>query len=83
MRYSFSNGGGFIGTIACDPQGSSLFNALAAHSGSFYTDNDGTNDGCAPSKRIPMIEIHGTDDKTVNYDGGKGEGGIEPPISSW
>lgn len=36
-----SNGRGFIGTLACDYKGSALFRALAAHSGSFYTDLNG------------------------------------------
>ncbi|KAF1936264.1 hypothetical protein EJ02DRAFT_414324 [Clathrospora elynae] len=78
-----SNGGGFIGTLACDPVGSKIFRAYAAHSGAFYTDINGPNNGCAPAKVVPILEIHGTSDKTVKYEGGMGEGGLEPPISSW
>jgi poly(3-hydroxybutyrate) depolymerase len=78
-----SNGGGFIGTLACDPVGSTLFSAFAAHSGAFYTDIDGPGNGCAPSKVVPMLEIHGAADKTVNYLGGTGDGGALPPISRW
>lgn len=81
-----SNGGGFVGTLACDPVGSTLFNALAVHSGAFYTDVDGPNNGCAPDPSalpIPMLEIHGAADSTVKYEGGQGDGGKQPPISSW
>ncbi|KAH7074239.1 Alpha/Beta hydrolase protein [Paraphoma chrysanthemicola] len=78
-----SNGGGFIGTLACDPLGSTLFAAVAAHSGAFYTDVNGPNNGCSPSKVIPMLEIHGAADKTVKYEGGQGDGGPQPAISNW
>jgi hypothetical protein len=53
--HSMSNGGGFIGTMACDPVGSTLFRAVAAHSGAFYTDLNGPNNGCAPAKRLPLL----------------------------
>ncbi|KAF2026532.1 hypothetical protein EK21DRAFT_73896 [Setomelanomma holmii] len=78
-----SNGGGFIGTLACDPVGSTLFKALAAHSGAFYTDVSGPDNGCSPAKIVPMIEIHGAADKTVKYEGGQGDGGPEPAIMDW
>jgi len=78
-----SNGGGFIGTLACDPVGSTLFKAFAAHSGSFYTDLNGPNNGCAPERPIPMLEIHGAADTTVKYAGGQGDGGPQPAISDW
>lgn len=81
-----SNGGGFIGTLACDPLGSSLFNAFAAHSGAFYTDLGGPENGCKPDRSkgpIPMLEIHGVVDSTVKYTGGQGEGGPQPGIAEW
>ncbi|KAF1850264.1 carbohydrate esterase family 1 protein [Cucurbitaria berberidis CBS 394.84] len=78
-----SNGGGFIGTLACDAVGSTLFRAVAAASGAFYTDVNGPANGCAPSKVVPMLEIHGAADKTVKYEGGQGDGGPEPAISDW
>lgn len=78
-----SNGGGFIGTLACDAVGSTLFRAVAAHSGAFYTDLNGPSNGCAPAKQLPLLEIHGSVDKTVHYDGGKGDGGPLPPIADW
>jgi poly(3-hydroxybutyrate) depolymerase len=80
---SMSNGGGFIGTLACDPVGSTLFKAVAAHSGAFYTDVNGPSNGCSPAKAIPMLEIHGAADKTVKYEGGQGDGGPQPAIADW
>jgi poly(3-hydroxybutyrate) depolymerase len=80
---SMSNGGGFIDTLACSPLGSTLFTALASHSGAFYTDINGPKNGCAPAKVVPMLEIHGAADQTVNYKGGKGDGGPLPSIESW
>lgn len=78
-----SNGGGFIGALACDPLGSTLFTALAAHSGAFYTDVTGLENRCRPAKIVPVLEIHGAADKTVRYEGGQGDGGPLPSISSW
>lgn len=83
-RERMSNGGGFIGTLACSPIGSRLFTALAAGSGAFYTDVNGPDNGCSPAKiPLPILEIHGGSDKTVKYSGGQGDGGPQPPISSW
>ena len=83
-RSSMSNGGGFVGTLACDRLGSTLFAAYAMHSGAFYTDVSGPDNGCAPARiPIPILEIHGGADKTVRYEGGQGDGGPEPPITDW
>ena len=81
-----SNGGGFIGTLACDPLGSTLFKAYASHSGAFYTDVNGPDNNCNPSPAalpIPLLEIHGVSDKIVPYEGGQGDGGPEPAILEW
>lgn len=81
-----SNGGGFIGTLACDELGSTLFSAYAAHSGAFYTDINGPFNDCSPSLTalpIRLLEIHGLADTTVKYFGGQGESGLLPPIPSW
>lgn len=80
---SMSNGGGFVGTIACSPLGGE-FAAFAPVSGSFYTDTNGPDNGCAPARKpLPMLEFHGGSDKSVAYTGGQGEGGIEPSIPDW
>jgi poly(3-hydroxybutyrate) depolymerase len=78
-----SNGGGFVGVIACSDV-SAHFAALAPVAGAYYTDINGPNNGCAPARSpLPLMEIHGGSDKTVNYTGGAGEGGQLPSITDW
>ncbi|KAI0380790.1 carbohydrate esterase family 1 protein [Hypomontagnella monticulosa] len=78
-----SNGGGFVNTIACNAIGAQ-FAAFAPASGSYYTDNDAQHSTCKPARQpIPLLEIHGGNDKSVLYAGGAGEGGDEPAISTW
>ncbi|KAI2643313.1 carbohydrate esterase family 1 protein [Xylaria nigripes] len=78
-----SNGGGFVNTIACSAVGGE-FAAFAPASGSYYTDNDGVTGGCKPARSpLPVLEIHGGIDASVHYDGGQGEGGVEPAIPTW
>lgn len=77
-----SNGGGFVGALACNDTVGGEFAAFAPASGAFYTDADGT--GCTPARSpLPILEFHGGSDGSVSYDGGQGEGGYEPPISTW
>jgi len=74
-----SNGGGFVGTLACDPVASRMFAAYGANSGAFYPQNIGYT-SCTPwtvvqpcnagRTRIPFLEIHGTSDGTIPYLGG-------------
>ena len=79
-----SNGGGFVGTLACNDTVGGEFAAFAPASGSFYTDAHGPDDGCTPAREItPILEFHGGADESVHYEGGAGEGGYEPPISDW
>ncbi|QDS70705.1 hypothetical protein FKW77_001844 [Venturia effusa] len=80
----FSNGGGFIGILACSPVGNK-FTAFASVSGAFYEKAGGIDVGnCADGRGVvPLLEIHGGSDKTVKYEGGIGEGGIEPSIPNW
>ncbi|KAF2761463.1 hypothetical protein EJ05DRAFT_264925 [Pseudovirgaria hyperparasitica] len=79
-----SNGGGFVNTIACSSTGSK-FAAFAPGSGSYYTDLNGPDNGCTPARSpIPILEIHGGNDKSVPYAGTQqGEGGAEPSIPDW
>ncbi|KAI8951485.1 carbohydrate esterase family 1 protein [Xylaria longipes] len=77
-----SNGGGFVNVIACSDVGDE-FAAFAPASGAYYTDNAGVG-GCKPARSpLPVLEIHGGDDHSVYYDGGEGEGGVEPAIPTW
>ncbi|KAK5055347.1 hypothetical protein LTR84_013097 [Exophiala bonariae] len=78
-----SNGGGFVGTLACAPEGGK-FAAFAPVSGAFYTDNPETHTQCTPSRaEIPILEFHGGNDTTIRYTGGTGKGGLLPDIDQW
>ena len=59
----FSNGGAMTGLLAC--QLSDRIAAFAAVSGNFYAPQN----GCNPSRPIPILEIHGTADPIVSYYG--------------
>ncbi|KAK3064407.1 hypothetical protein LTS18_007477 [Coniosporium uncinatum] len=80
-----SNGGGFVGTLACNDTVGGQFAAFAPAAGSFYTDaGPNATDGCTPARSpMPMMEFHGGADQSVHYEGGQGEGGYEPPIMDW
>jgi len=75
-----SNGGGFVGTMACDPVASRMFAAFAANSGAFYPANLGftsctpwtvVQPNCTPGRtRLPFLEIHGDADTRIPYLGG-------------
>ncbi|KAI0473427.1 carbohydrate esterase family 1 protein [Xylariaceae sp. FL0804] len=79
-----SNGAGFVDVIACDATVGGEFAAFAPASGAYYTDNNSTHGSCVPARSpLPVLEIHGGADASVSYEGGAGEGGIEPPIPTW
>ncbi|KAF7308836.1 Carbohydrate esterase family 1 protein [Mycena kentingensis (nom. inval.)] len=79
-----SNGGGFVGSLACDASVGGKFAAFAIAAGSFYTDLNGPDNGCTPARSpLPILEFHGGNDKSVFYAGGEGEGGELPAISDW
>ena len=71
-----SNGGGFVGTLACNGTVGGEFAALAPIAGAFYTDNRGPDDGCEPARSpMPIMEFHGGADADVFYNGGPGVSG--------
>ncbi|MGW7680356.1 alpha/beta hydrolase family esterase [Kribbella sp. NPDC054772] len=70
-----SNGAGFTGIVAC--QLADRFAAIAPVSGAFYI--EGTR--CAPSRPVPVLDIHGTGDTTIPY-GGDGERDL-PSVQTW
>jgi poly(3-hydroxybutyrate) depolymerase len=91
----FSNGGGLVNVLACDPVMSTVFNAFAPHSGAYYTQtsdsssvclpnsiltNDLVHAVCSPARRAPMIEFHGDNDGTIPYFGGGRRGYCLPAI---
>ncbi|KAH6604450.1 carbohydrate esterase family 1 [Trichoderma cornu-damae] len=79
-----SNGGGFVGTLACSAEHGGQFAAFAAVAGAFYTDVTG-NDNCTLARSpLPMFETHGTADTTVPYNPtAPGRGGPLPSIPDW
>ncbi|GAC69446.1 hypothetical protein GS4_25_00160 [Gordonia soli NBRC 108243] len=73
-----SNGGGFVGLLAC--QMTSDFAAYAAISGAFYA---GHGAGCATSPPVSVLEFHGTADPIIKYKGGVRFGGRYAAVQGW
>ena len=63
-----SNGGFMSYELACKL--SARIAAIASVAGSMTPDRLQTPAACIPQHPTPILEIHGTDDNTVNYDGG-------------
>jgi polyhydroxybutyrate depolymerase len=70
-----SNGGGFVGVLACRLAG--RIAAFAPVSGAFYPEG-GT---CSPSRPAPILDFHGAADTTIPY-GGEPAKGL-PPLPEW
>ena len=64
----YSNGGYFSFELAC--QLSAKIAAIGSVGGTMSTE---TYNSCNPSHPTPVVTIHGTDDATVSYSGGKPE----------
>lgn len=80
----YSNGGGFVDTIACNATVGGEFAAFAPISGAYYTNNDENYESCDPGRALtPVLEIHGDKDQTVRYEGGIGQGGPLPSVPDW
>jgi poly(3-hydroxybutyrate) depolymerase len=87
-----SNGGGFMGSLACDPKLSTQIAAFAPVSGAFYINGSSSSDcdaqhitiPCSPGRSlIPILEFHGSDDGTIPYSGGGHRGECLPTIPHW
>ncbi|KAF2230388.1 carbohydrate esterase family 1 protein [Viridothelium virens] len=83
-----SNGGGFVGTLACSEAGASRFAAFAASSGAFYQDaREGRGCDAEAVPKVPFLEVHGTADETIPYQGGSHAGECLPSlpyyVGSW
>jgi polyhydroxybutyrate depolymerase len=70
-----SNGGGFVGVLACRMAG--RFAAFAPVSGAFYPEGG----ACHPSRDVPILDFHGTADTTIPYTGNPAKG--LPSIPDW
>ena len=75
-----SNGGFFSYLLAC--QLSNKIAAIASVTGSMTNE---TFNNCDPSKEVPVLQIHGTEDPIVTYEGNSviGSIGIESVLSYW
>ncbi len=70
-----SNGGGFVGVLACRMPG--RIAAFAPVAGAFYPEGG----ACHPSRRAPILDFHGTADATIPYAGNPAKG--LPPLPDW
>lgn len=71
----FSNGGGMTNMLACKL--AARFAAFAPVSGAYPA----VPQGCDPARPVPILEIHGTADKVVPYQGSILKG--YPPVEQW
>jgi polyhydroxybutyrate depolymerase len=75
----FSNGGYLSHRIACEL--SPRFTAIASVAGTMM---DATFNGCNPTKPMPVLQIHGTSDFVVSYNGGPTAGkSVQNVIDFW
>lgn len=84
-----SNGGGFAANIlACESLASTKIAAFASFAGAYY--QTPTNGTCKPAtvpitcnpgrKPIPILEVHGSDDDVIAYNGGLRRGQCLPSV---
>ncbi|GAB3716298.1 PHB depolymerase family esterase [Amycolatopsis oliviviridis] len=70
-----SNGGGFVGVLACRLPG--RIAAFAPVAGAFYPQGG----ECHPSRPAPILDFHGTADTTIPYTGNPAKG--LPTLPDW
>jgi polyhydroxybutyrate depolymerase len=68
-----SNGGGMAHRLACDA--ADVFAAVAPVAGAYLLDVD-----CAPSRPVPVLAFHGTEDRVVPF---TGLGTALPDVGEW
>ena len=88
-----SQGGGFVGQLACDRTLSQRIAAFAPVSAAFYVSAPHFGDTCHaatvnitpcdPGRPVPIIDFHGGADGTIRYTGGARKGGCLPTIPHW
>jgi polyhydroxybutyrate depolymerase len=74
----FSNGGFMSYRLACE-----LGDRIAAIAPVAGTMTDGAFTSCAPSRNIPVMHIHGTNDFVVSYNGGFGNKSVDEVLGFW
>ncbi|WP_394828175.1 alpha/beta hydrolase family esterase [Pendulispora albinea] len=70
-----SNGGGFAALLAC--RMADRIAAVAPVAGAYYPPSP----PCQPSRPVPVLELHGTEDPVIAYEGNAKKG--VPPIGTW
>lgn len=87
-----SQGGGFVGVLACDAALSTRIAAFAPVSGGYYITDYGDTcepatvaiEPCNPGRTtVPILEFHGLNDTTVPYLGGVRRKACLPAIPHW
>ncbi|KAI8957188.1 carbohydrate esterase family 1 protein [Daldinia sp. FL1419] len=88
-----SQGGGFVGRLACDAGTSKRIAAFAPVSGAYYIKEVDKEADCHPEtvnvpcdaarSNIPIMAFHGGDDKTIKYYGDFRSGACLPAVRSW
>lgn len=73
-----SNGGFMSFTLACEL--SNRITAIASVTGSMTVLQPSY---CTPNRAVPIMQIHGTADATVNYNGSTGVMGINQVLNQW
>ena len=74
----FSAGGYMSHRLACESN--RCFGAIASVSG---TMSDNAYNDCNPTTTTPVMQIHGTSDNIVSYNGGFGGKSVDDVISKW
>jgi len=74
-----SNGGFMSHTLACEL--SNRITTIASVTGSIFTTQFGTN--CNPTRPVPVMQIHGTNDPTVPYAGSSTMMPIDSVVKYW
>ncbi|KAI0134871.1 carbohydrate esterase family 1 protein [Daldinia grandis] len=88
-----SQGGGFVGRLACDSGLSKRIAAFAPVSGAYYIKEVDVKADCHPEtvevpcnagrSNIPILAFHGGADTTIKYNGAFRSGACLPAVSSW
>ncbi|KAI1440371.1 carbohydrate esterase family 1 protein [Annulohypoxylon stygium] len=88
-----SQGGGFVGRLACDSGLSSRIAAFAPVSGAYYIKEINKKSDCHPDTvqvpcnaaraNIPILAFHGGADTTIKYHGDFRSNACLPDVSSW
>ncbi|MDV7395600.1 hypothetical protein RZS08_29700, partial [Arthrospira platensis SPKY1] len=73
-----SNGGFMSHRLACE-----LSDRIAAIAGVTGTMSSATFDDCSPGRPVPVLQIHGTADLIVNYNGAVGIKSVDETLAFW